>query len=103
MKHQILALDIWGNKRDGWEINDMVSGEIIDIPDDISDKDALKMIRKALGHRADARGYTDHIGCEYGYCFDRNDTGRPAYYTRVVDDEYHESYLLRNQGYGIFL
>ena len=89
MLYEILAIDVWGNKRDGYEINDQhATGVIVDIPADADDKTALKLIRKALGHRADARGYHDPYQDEQGHCFHRNATGEPAYYTRRKDDDH---------------
>ena len=87
MLHEILAIDVWGNARDGYEINDEHgTGVIVEIPASASDSEALKLIRKALGHRADARGYHDPIGSEDGYCFHKNKNGEPAYFTRLVDE-----------------
>jgi hypothetical protein len=81
--YEILNLDVWGNPTDGWDVNGMYhSGVFVDIPAGASDSEALKIIRSALGHRADARGYHDPWGAEGMYQFVRNDNEKPAYYAQ---------------------
>lgn len=90
IRHAILSLDVCGDAKDGWEINARyLTGRFVEIPENASDADALKLIRGALGHRKDARGYRSSPWWdthEFGYNFNRNDTGRPAYATQVCKE-----------------
>lgn len=88
-KHEILAIDVWGNQKDGWEINDMkTTGTFVDLHDEMTDEEIIVAVRGALGHRKDARGYHIQSSGESvrygGVCIDRNKNGKPAYYTRVA-------------------
>jgi hypothetical protein len=40
--------DVWGNKKDGWEINNLCTEGTITLPDDFDRKDIVKAI-KAIG------------------------------------------------------
>jgi hypothetical protein len=49
-RHQILTLDVWGNARDGWEINNMYPyGESVDLSDDMTDAQILRATSIAMG------------------------------------------------------
>lgn len=87
-KFEILALDVWGNKKDGYEINDQHrTGVFFWTATGDEDEDVLKALRGALGHKKDARGYYDPIADENAYCFHRKTDGKPAYYAQHVDEE----------------
>ena len=88
-KHDILALDVWGNAKDGWEINEArTTGITVDLTNDMTDAQIIKAVRKACGHRADARGYELDHTCESvefsGVYINRKSDGKPAYHTRVA-------------------
>lgn len=86
--YEILAIDVWGNERDGFEINNMINtGVVFEVDDKDDDKKLLKRLRKALGHRADAKGYHDPFQDEYMLCFHRNKDGKPCYYARLIKGE----------------
>lgn len=49
MKYEVITYDVWGNKRDGYEVNDAYhTGEIVDVSDSDSDKDIIRKL-KAVG------------------------------------------------------
>lgn len=39
--------DVWGNQKDGWEVNNMCSEGNIELPENYSHKDILKALRDA--------------------------------------------------------
>lgn len=86
IKHKILSLDVWGNEKDGFEINDQHGTDIIvEIPENATDKEAVKILKKALGIKWKGQ-YVDRIQTEDGYCFDIAKTGEPAIYTVRLDN-----------------
>ena len=88
--HEVLAIDVWGNSVDGYEINDMCrTGILVDLDDNMSDDQVIKAVRKACGHRGDARRYVlDTFGScsDTDMCITDKKSGKPCYYTRVVED-----------------
>jgi hypothetical protein len=83
VRWQILALDVWGNKKDGWEINDQIAtSDYFWTDTDCTSEEALIALRRALGHKADARGYHDPYRDDEALCFHTNRDGKPAYYAR---------------------
>jgi hypothetical protein len=86
MLYEILAIDVWGNSRDGYEINAQYrTGVTFECPDDADDATALKLLRRALGHRGDARGYHDPYQDAGQMFFCRNRDGMPAYVAYPVE------------------
>ena len=89
MRLQLLSIDVWGNARDGFELNDWHdSGIRVDIPDGDPTFDdpanIIKAIRAACGHRADARGYHAEA-TESTFNVYRNN-GKPAYFCNILDE-----------------
>ena len=83
MVYEILALDVWGNSEDGYDINDQHVCAEVEIPEGSTDDEALKLIRDTLGHTEPSPyTYVDLIQSEYDYCFDNEETGEPCYYAR---------------------
>jgi hypothetical protein len=57
--YNLLAIDVWGNAKEGYEINDSYRTDyLIGLNDEMSDEFIIKAVRRMLGHRADTRGYT---------------------------------------------
>lgn len=83
MLFQQIAIDVWGNARDGYEVNDEVATSFfVDIDlDEMNDAEIIKAVRSNLGHRADARGYTVKAD-EFGIKIYRKSDGKPAYFLR---------------------
>ena len=38
--------DVWGNKKDGWEINNLCTEGKIELPDDYTDQDIVKALKE---------------------------------------------------------
>jgi hypothetical protein len=84
MKFEILSIDVWGNAKDGFTINQSFhTGVFVEIPDNMSDKDAGKLIRKACGHRGDVRAYAIQAD-EFMVELSDKRTGKPCYLARAV-------------------
>ena len=84
--YRVVEVDVWGNAREGWDINNMFKTDIqFQVKNNASDAEALIAFRKALGHRADARGYHDPYQSEDQLFFCRNSDGKPAYIANRID------------------
>ena len=84
--HRLLALDVWGNAKDGYEINDLVNcDERVELNDCMTDKAIIKAIRASLGHRADSRGYYLEGDLEYQLEVYKTKDSKPCYFTRHVE------------------
>jgi hypothetical protein len=82
---QLLAIDVLGNARDGYELNDWQdSGIRVEIHHTADETDIIKSIRAAWGHRADARGYYVEVTESTCNVFRKRD-GKPAYFCNVLD------------------
>jgi hypothetical protein len=80
MEYNILAIDVWGNKKDGFELNSAYTTNLVaNISPTAKDVEVIKAIRKACGHRADARGYVCSVNDEYYIAIDCAKTGQPCY------------------------
>lgn len=48
MKYEVITLDVWGNAKDGWDVNQAFhTGRFVEIPEDASDY----LINRRLGLR----------------------------------------------------
>lgn len=84
---QISAIEVWGNARDGFEINREIStSDTFTAPAECDARTLLKLLRGALGHRRDARGYEIDVDGSEGYFqANRARNGEPAYVARRID------------------
>lgn len=48
-KYQLWSYDVWGNKKDGFEVNNRYRDCIVEIPEDAIDREIIKIIKKAMG------------------------------------------------------
>lgn len=82
MKFNILSLSVWGNKKDGYEVNDTFSiGETIDINEDDTDKIIRKKFAKVMGIKSITRFTVEsHERDIFVNC---SKTGKPAYHLRA--------------------
>jgi len=73
--------DVWGNRRDGYHVNDVYRGRNVTIDDD---RDLIKELRKVGLLRKGVRSYRIGIDGEPGYSFYISDlkTGRPEFELR---------------------
>lgn len=55
MKFEVRSYDVWGNKKDGYEINNVFASDIIIVvPDDWSKSDIIKQLKEEWGMK---KGY----------------------------------------------
>jgi hypothetical protein len=85
--HRLLALDVWSNSKDGYEVNNAIScDETVELNDSMSDSDLIKAIRKSLGHRQDSRGYYIEGELEFGLYIYRKKDSKPCYFTKIESE-----------------
>jgi hypothetical protein len=86
MKLQILSIDVWGNAKDGFELNNWRDSGIRVEVDELADHtDIIKAIRRACSHRASAKGYHAEA-TESTFNVFRNN-GKPAYFCNILDGQ----------------
>ena len=92
MLYEIVVYDVWGNAKDGFEVNAAyTTGEVVDIPDDASDY----QINRLLG----VRGCVWDGEPEYTLYATQKRNGKPAGELRRVgalDDYYKWQEVLTN-------
>ena len=79
IQYRVYTYDLWGNSRDGFEVNDVYrTGTIVDIADDTSDR--------AINRRIGAHGVT--WDGEHGYTLygTAKSNGRPVCELRPVSE-----------------
>lgn len=42
---QIYDLDVWGNDEEGFEVNDVIKGDIFEVPSDYTDRDLFRLLK----------------------------------------------------------
>lgn len=86
--YDVHALDVWGNKRDGFEVNDVYpsSGKVT-LRDNSTKKDVIQALKREgfirTGIRMNSIGFDGEFG-ERLYIDDMKDGGRPVYELRAV-------------------
>ena len=84
MKFEILSLDVWGNKKDGFELNAWYSsGIVIDVTETDTQATVLKKAKKALGIVWKGQYVCSEFD-EYHINFDIKSTGKPAIYMSAI-------------------
>jgi len=59
MKYKLYTYDLWGNKKDGYEINDLYPSNIsLDIGPDDSDEIIIKKVRKEMIKKPHTKSFT---------------------------------------------
>ena len=53
-RYQLWTYDVWGNKKDGFDVNNRFKEGIVEIPEDATNREFLKIVRKAISIK---RGY----------------------------------------------
>lgn len=85
VRHQILALDVWGNEVDGYEINDLKTTNIfVELDNGMTNDEIIIAVRAACEHDEDAALYSVDEGSDVEhaiYIYTKN--GKPAYFTRA--------------------
>lgn len=81
LKFQVWSLDVWGNKRDGFEVNDRQKCEVIIVRDDLGDKGIIKALKEAdlLNKKCHFKSFNvDEYGLEAAK------TGEPIYQLEIL-------------------
>lgn len=92
-RYEIISYDVWGNAKDGWEVNDAHrTGDFIDLPDDASDKQIRQALyrqagfsRGILSMKIEQDGSGDSESSYYLEDNSRRAAGRPFCELRPVD------------------
>jgi hypothetical protein len=73
-RYQICTYDVWGNARDGWDVNDVRPGPVVAIDDARSDAQVIRALRAAgIIGRQHTRSFTVdgdetvYVSFDYGY------------------------------------
>lgn len=86
MTYRVYNYDVWGNKLDGFEVNDVYRGDLVTIDES---KDLVSELRKAglikKGIHAKSVGIEGETGCTWYVTDNRN--GRPAFELRFEADD----------------
>jgi hypothetical protein len=78
MKYEVISYDVWGNSRDGFEVNQAFhTGDYIELPDDASDY----LINRRLG----VRGVVWEGEIQFGL-YGTHKNGKPACELRPVNN-----------------
>lgn len=68
MKYTVHGLDVWGNRRDGFSVNDVYpSHATIELPDDATDKQIIQALKDIGDIRPNFRFASFDIEGEIGY------------------------------------
>lgn len=84
MKYQIFTYDLWGNDKDGYEVNDVYPGQVIEIPDCVfngTDRDLVHYLRRKHGAIGRFLRLWEVTG-ESGYDLYFSYNGKPAFELR---------------------
>lgn len=88
MKYRLYTYDVWGNRKDGFEVNQVFrTSTVIEIPDPIQHKDFVAILRKEgiIKPRVRATSVEIDYACEdVFYVTDARD-GQPAFELRAED------------------
>jgi hypothetical protein len=68
MKYELIIYDVWGNKTDGYEVNNaFTTGDHIEINDSDSDEDIIRGLKRMGLIKANCRFSSFEIDGENGY------------------------------------
>jgi len=93
------CFDVWGNEKDGWEVNDSTSCGCFDIPETIINNDGkLLQFMVASGWLAtsDRRRIEVDGECDIIEIRERK-SKRPLYWLTLIDTEYMQIYARNNK------
>jgi len=79
------SYDVWGNRKDGYEVNDVFPGRLVTIDDE---KDLIKEFRRVGLLKKGVQSYRVGIDGEPGYTLyvTDNKTGRPEFELRCESE-----------------
>ena len=90
MMYEVVSLDVWGNRRDGYEVNDAYStGVYININEDTSDADIIKLLKAAGFLKKTCKNKSFSVNGEFGYSLHitHEPTDYPVYDLKCVGSE----------------
>jgi hypothetical protein len=79
-RFKVYSLDVWGNKRDGFEVNDRSQCGSVMVPIDLNDRDIVKALKNndLLAKRVHVKSFRID-GDEHGLNIDASKTSEPIY------------------------
>jgi hypothetical protein len=86
MRYQLIEYDVWGNQRDGFEVNQsFYTDQYADIPEGASDAEIVRILKDEGIIKKSARASSVEIEGEEGYdlYFKHRPTGRPEFELRA--------------------
>ena len=87
-KYQIATLDVWGNEKDGFEVNNVYkTSDSILLKEDFSNKDVMKALKKEGFLKKYCQERWLNFECsDYSFiCIESARTGEPLYYLYEVE------------------
>lgn len=75
---RVYSLDVWGNQRDGFEVNDRCNVGTIELPEDATDKQIIRAMVEQ-GYLRSSRFHFAIDGDDMMMDIDHEPTGRPLY------------------------
>ena len=90
MTHDVIAYDIWGNKKDGWEVNNAFKIGEVDLSQVDKDKEITKRLKKAGFINSKVRYSSVEIEGDHDYSLFVNDVRgcaggyRPVFELRAI-------------------
>lgn len=80
MKYELLALDVWGNSNDGYDINQQFrTGLFMDVEEDDTKEQVIRKAKRCAGIKAQCQ-YVCSLDDDHMICFDLKRNGKPALY-----------------------
>lgn len=87
MKYELIEYDVWGNRRDGFEINEKYrTGVYVNIPDEAGNVQIIRILKNAGIIKKSVRHSSVEIEGEEGYnlYFTHGPTGQPVFELEAV-------------------
>lgn len=87
--YQLINLDVWGNARDGFEVNDRyATSTYVSIPEDSSDAEIVKILKDEGIIKKGIRTASVEIDGDFEYSLYINEkkTGRPGFELMRVEE-----------------
>lgn len=81
--YNVHPLDVWGNARDGWQVNDIYPSDgTIEVPEDATNKEIVTALKKEGLIKPNIHASSIEIDGEVGYTMNLEYRGKPAYELR---------------------
>ena len=87
MRYEVISYDVWGNARDGWNVNQaFYTGRFVEIPEGATNEQIVRILKDAGEIRPRIRTASVQIEGEEGYdlYISHAPTGRPEFELRAT-------------------